>query len=107
MPASWRRLSHNVRLSPAVEHGPNSGIDITSNEFSADGEQAADPARDNRFLLGLGLEDFSVSAPLIPGLKRAISRWSVAEAEDVAKLALAMDSSQSTRRFLLGSRRSI
>jgi hypothetical protein len=28
-----------VRLSPAVEHGPNSGIDMTRNEFSVQGEQ--------------------------------------------------------------------
>ena len=52
----------------------------------------------------MGLEEFSVSAPSIPELKRAISRWSVAEAEDVAKEVLAMDSIQSARRILLRSR---
>jgi hypothetical protein len=38
---------------------------------------------------------------LIPELKRAISLWSVAEAEAVAREALAMDSCQSVRRLLL------
>ena len=43
----------------------------------------------------------AVSAPLIPELKRAFSLWSVAEAEAVAREALAMDSCQSVRRLLL------
>jgi phosphocarrier protein FPr len=64
------------------------------------GELAADPLA-TPLLLGLGLEEFSVSAPLIPALKQAISRWSAAEAEDVAREALAMDSSQDVRRLLL------
>lgn len=64
------------------------------------GELAADPLA-VPLLLGLGLEEFSVSAPLIPELKRAISCWSAAEAEGVAREALAMDSSHSVRRRLL------
>jgi phosphocarrier protein FPr len=64
------------------------------------GELAADPVA-TPLLLGLGLEEFSVSAPLIPELKRAISLWSVPEAEAVAREALAMDSCQSVRRLLL------
>ena len=66
------------------------------------GELAADPLA-TPLLLGLGLEEFSVSAPLIPELKRAISCWSVQEAEAVAQEALAMDSSQSVRRLLLAA----
>lgn len=39
------------------------------------GEMAADP-RATELLIGLGLQEFSVSAPLIPDLKRAIRRTS-------------------------------
>jgi phosphocarrier protein FPr len=82
-------------IRQTIEAGRNAGIEVT-----LCGELAADPLA-TPLLLGLGLEEFSVSAPLIPELKRAISRWSVADAGDVAKEALAMDSSQSVRRFLL------
>jgi len=63
------------------------------------GEMAADPLA-TPLLLGLGVEEFSVSAPLIPELKRAISRWSLPEAQAIARDALALDSSQSVRRLL-------
>jgi len=63
------------------------------------GELAADSLA-TPLLLGLGLDEFSVSAPLIPQLKRAIAGWSIQAAEDVAREALAMDSSQAVRRLL-------
>jgi phosphocarrier protein FPr len=69
-------------------------------EVALCGELAADPLA-TPLLLGLGLEEFSVSASLIPGVKRAISSWSAPEAEGVAREALAMDSCQSVRRLLL------
>jgi hypothetical protein len=43
----------------------------------------------------------AVSAPLIPDIKRAISLWSVPEAEGVAREALGMDSCEAVRRLLL------
>jgi phosphocarrier protein FPr len=82
-------------IRQTIEAGRAAGIDV-----ALCGELAADPVA-TPLLLGLGLEEFSVSAPLIPGVKRAISSWSAAEAEDVAREALAMDSSQSVRRLLL------
>ncbi|MCX6630124.1 MAG: hypothetical protein NTW28_21100 [Candidatus Solibacter sp.] len=88
-------------IRQTIEAGRDGGIEV-----ALCGELAADPLA-TPFLLGLGFEEFSVSAPLIPELKRAIARWSVAEAEAVAKELLAMDSSQSARRFLLRSRGSI
>ncbi len=51
-------------------------------------------------LLGLGLEEFSVSPPLIPELKRAIRRWNLSEAGSIAREVLLMDSSQAVRRRL-------
>jgi phosphocarrier protein FPr len=82
-------------IRQTIEAGRGAGIDV-----ALCGELAADPLA-TPLLLGLGLEEFSVSAPLIPELKRAISSWSAPEAEAVAREALAMDSSQSVRRLLL------
>ena len=82
-------------IRQTIEAGRGAGIGV-----ALCGELAADPLA-TPLLLGLGLEEFSVSAPLIPELKRAISSWSVPEAEAVAREVLAMDSSQSVRRLLL------
>jgi phosphocarrier protein FPr len=82
-------------IRQTIEAGRGAGIDV-----ALCGELAADPVA-TPLLLGLGLEEFSVSAPLIPELKRAIRLWSAPEAEAVAREALAMDSCQSVRRLLL------
>jgi phosphocarrier protein FPr len=82
-------------IRQTIEAGRAAGIDV-----ALCGELAADPVA-TPLLLGLGLEEFSVSAPLIPELKRAISSWSAPEAEGVAREALAMDSCESVRRLLL------
>ena len=82
-------------IRQTIEAGRGAGIGV-----ALCGELAADPVA-TPLLLGLGLEEFSVSAPLIPELKRAISSWSVPEAESVSREALAMDSCQSVRRLLL------
>jgi phosphocarrier protein FPr len=84
-------------IRQTIEAGRGGGIGV-----ALCGELAGDPLA-APLLLGLGLEEFSVSAPLIPELKRAISCWSAPEAEGVAQEALAMDSSQSVRRLLLGA----
>jgi phosphocarrier protein FPr len=81
-------------IRQTIEAGRAAGIGV-----ALCGELAADPVA-TPLLLGLGLEEFSVSAPLIPELKRAISSWSAPEAEAVAREALAMDSSQSVRQLL-------
>jgi phosphoenolpyruvate-protein phosphotransferase/dihydroxyacetone kinase phosphotransfer subunit len=81
-------------LRQAIEAGRRAGIPVT-----LCGELAADTLA-TPLLLGMGLEEFSVSAPLIPELKRAISRWSLAEAQKVAERALEMDSCEGVRRYL-------
>jgi phosphocarrier protein FPr len=81
-------------IRQTIEAGRAAGIGV-----ALCGELAADPLA-TPLLLGLGLEEFSVSAPLIPELKRAISSWSVPEAEEVAREALAVDSCQAVRRLL-------
>ena len=81
-------------LKQAIEAGRGAGIEV-----ALCGEMAADPLA-TPLLLGLGLREFSVSAPLIPRLKRAIAHWSVEESERVARKALAMDSSRSVKALL-------
>jgi phosphocarrier protein FPr len=85
-------------IGQAIQAGRQAGIGVT-----LCGELAADPLA-TALLIGLGLEEFSVSAPLIPALKQAIARTSAAEAEGMARAALAMDSSESVRRLLAGGR---
>lgn len=85
-------------LQQAIEAGRGAGIEV-----ALCGELAADPLA-TPLLLGLGLREFSVSAPLIPRLKRAIARWSTEEAERLAGEALALDSSRSVKALLRASR---
>ena len=50
---------------------------------------------------GLGLKELSVSAALIPELKRAIAGWTLPEAEALAREALSLDTSTGVRELLL------
>jgi phosphocarrier protein FPr len=63
------------------------------------GELAADPLA-TPLLIGLGLEEFSVSPPLIGALKRAIAQTRGEPAAALARQVLDLDSSQAVRRFL-------
>lgn len=81
-------------IRQTVEAGRGAGIGV-----ALCGELAADLLA-TPLLLGLGLDEFSISAPLIPELKRAIAGWNMRAAEDVAREALAMDSGAAVRRFL-------
>ncbi len=83
-------------IRQAIDAARQAGIDV-----ALCGELAADPLA-TPLLLGLGLEEFSVSAPLIPELKRAIARWSMPEAEAVAREALCLDSCRAVKRMLAG-----
>jgi phosphocarrier protein FPr len=81
-------------LQQVIQAGRRAGIPVTlCGEFAAD--TLATP-----LLLGLGLEEFSLSAPLIPDLKRAIGRCTMPECERVAARALTLDSHRAVREFL-------
>jgi phosphocarrier protein FPr len=77
-----------------IECGRAAGIGV-----AVCGELAADPLA-APLLVGFGLEEFSVSAPLIPELKRAIALWTLPEAQATARTAIALDSAQAVREFL-------
>ena len=63
------------------------------------GELAGNPLA-TPVLLGLGLDELSMSAPSIPAVKDAVRRLSLAEARQIAAEALALDSAEAVLRFL-------
>ncbi len=81
-------------IQDTVSAGRRAGIPV-----DVCGEMAADPVA-TPLLLGLGVEEFSVSPPLIPELKRAISRWTLPEAEAIARDALQLESGTAVRELL-------
>ncbi|MGP0072827.1 MAG: phosphoenolpyruvate--protein phosphotransferase [Bryobacteraceae bacterium] len=88
-------------LRETIQAGRHAGIGVClCGEFAAD--TLATPV-----LIGMGLEEFSVSAKLIPELKQAIAHWTLPEAEAIAQAALELDSSGSIRRFLSNTPRAV
>jgi phosphoenolpyruvate-protein phosphotransferase (PTS system enzyme I) len=63
------------------------------------GEMAGDPAS-AIVLLGLGLDEFSMSSAAVPAVKRAIRATSLAEAKAVAGAAMALSSSAEVAAYL-------
>ncbi|MDP8260982.1 MAG: phosphoenolpyruvate--protein phosphotransferase [Candidatus Kappaea frigidicola] len=63
------------------------------------GEMAADPAM-ALLLVGMGLDEFSVSSISVPTVKKIIRSISLKEAQDIAKQALKLTSGDKIRTFL-------
>ncbi len=81
-------------ISQVIEAGRTAGIEVAiCGEFGAD--RLATP-----LLIGLGLNEFSVSAPLVAEVKQTLARWTMAEAREIAQHAMGMDTSESVRRLL-------
>ena len=83
-----------------IEAARTAGIEVT-----LCGELAADPLA-APLLIGLGLEDLSVSAGLIPDVKRSIGRWTVPHAQDLVHDAMRLVTSAAVRQLLMNARRS-
>ncbi|MCM2358757.1 MAG: phosphoenolpyruvate--protein phosphotransferase [Geobacteraceae bacterium] len=89
---------------PAVLHSIKRVADAANRagkEVSICGEMAAEPMS-AVLLLGMGISDFSLSAPAIPVVKQVIRRISMARAVEIAENALAMVSSGEIREYLGG-----
>ncbi|WP_374689479.1 putative PEP-binding protein [Promineifilum sp.] len=65
------------------------------------GELAGNPLA-TPVLLGLGLDELSMSAPAIPAVKEAVRRLSLEDARHIAAEALAADSVEDVLRYLKG-----
>lgn len=89
-------------LHPAILQAIDQMVRVTSEtgrELCICGEMASDPEC-FALLVGLGLREFSVSAPSILPLKSLLSRLSSDKLTELAQLALTVDRSDSTRRLL-------
>ncbi len=83
------RLIHNT-IEQAGKHGIHAGLC---------GEMAADPLA-TRLLLGMGLEDFSMSADSIPIIKNIIRGTDIQEARRVFDTVMQMDDPDAIFRYL-------
>jgi phosphotransferase system enzyme I (PtsI) len=63
------------------------------------GEMAADPAM-ALLLLGMGLDEFSVSPISVPNVKKIIRSVNLKDAEEIANQALTLSSGEEVRNFL-------
>jgi phosphotransferase system enzyme I (PtsI) len=77
-----------------IDNGRAAGIPV-----GMCGEMAADPAS-AIVLLGLGLDEFSMSSAAIPAVKRAIRSMSLADAKEVAGAAMALSTSSEVAAYL-------
>jgi phosphotransferase system, enzyme I, PtsP len=91
---------------PAVLHSIKRVADVANRagkQVSICGEMAADPMS-AVVLLGMGISDFSLSAPLIPLVKQTILKISRTSAAEIAERVLTMVSSGEIRGYLEGVR---
>ena len=63
------------------------------------GEIAGNPLA-TAILLGLGLDEFSMSAPAIPLVKQTISQLTIPEAETIATEVIKLDSTEAIREYI-------
>lgn len=87
-PAVLKLIERTIRV--AHEHGKWVGM---CGEFA--GEPLAVP-----FLLGVGLDEFSMSAQAIPTVKQIIRQWDIKDCQQVARQALLLPSAQEVHAYL-------
>ncbi|HEY6838854.1 MAG TPA: phosphoenolpyruvate--protein phosphotransferase [Geobacteraceae bacterium] len=88
---------------PAVLHSIQRVADVARRAgkgVSLCGEMAAEPMN-AILLIGMGITDFGLSAPYIPVIKEAVRRVTLAEAQELAARALAMETSAEVSVLLL------
>jgi phosphotransferase system enzyme I (PtsP) len=94
---------------PAVLHSIKRVVDVAGRakkEVSICGEMAADPLN-SVLLMGIGITDFSLSAPSIPAVKQAIRKVTMATARKLAEKVLAMETCGEIREYLEKARREL
>jgi multiphosphoryl transfer protein len=99
----------NSRVAPIADHFQPAVLRMIRDTVAAArqagirvdvcGEMAADRLA-VPLLLGLGVDELSVSAPLVAEVKDTIRAWSIADAEVIAREALAAQSSGAVRQLL-------
>ncbi|GAP64656.1 PTS system, fructose-specific IIA component/phosphotransferase system, enzyme I, PtsI/phosphocarrier protein FPr [Ardenticatena maritima] len=86
-PAVLRAITHTARV--AGEHGVWVGVC---------GELAGDPLG-AVLLVGLGVRELSMNPPAIPRVKRALGRFTLAEAQHLAQQALTLEDGKAVRAW--------
>ncbi|WP_243371962.1 phosphoenolpyruvate--protein phosphotransferase [Geotalea sp. SG265] len=87
---------------PAILHSVKRVADVAlaaGKKASLCGEMAADPMN-AILLMGMGITDFSLSAPYIPLVKQAVRQTTMADAREIAAQALQLESSTAIRAYL-------
>lgn len=87
---------------PAILHSIKRVADVAGaagKKVSICGEMAAEPIN-AILLLGMGISDFSLTAPYIPLIKQALMKITLAEAKEISAAALQMESSAAIREYL-------
>jgi len=87
---------------PAILHSIKKVADVAHSagkKVSLCGEMAADPVN-LVLLLGMGIFDFSLSAPYIPVIKQTILNLSLSRAKKIAEHALTLESAASVREYM-------
>ncbi|MGA2151699.1 MAG: phosphoenolpyruvate--protein phosphotransferase [Geobacteraceae bacterium] len=87
---------------PAVLHSIKRVVEVADKagkEVSICGEMAADPLS-ALLLMGIGITEFSVSAPSIPVIKQAIRKVTQATAREIAETVLSMETGSEIRGHL-------
>lgn len=94
---------------PAVLHAIKRVADVglkMGKKVSICGEMAADPL--NALLLaGMGIREFSLSAPSIPVVKQALRSHSLRQCQALARRVLAMDSGADIKHYLAKKRKEL
>ena len=94
---------------PAVLHAIKRVADVgrsTGTKVSICGEMAADPLN-ALLLVGMGIREFSLSAPSIPVVKQALRNHSLRQCQALARKVLAYDSGADIKRYLAKKRKEL
>ncbi len=94
---------------PAVLHAIKRVADVgreMGKRVSICGEMAADPLN-ALLLVGMGIREFSLSAPSIPVVKQALRSHSARQCQALARTVLACDSALEIKRYLAKRRRGL
>lgn len=91
---------------PAVLHAIKRVADVgraMGKKVSVCGEMASDPLNAMLFV-GMGIREFSLSAPSIPVVKKALREHSLRQCQAMARKVLAFDSGTDIKAYLAGKR---
>lgn len=89
---------HHPAVLNAIKRVADVGREM-GKKVSICGEMAADPL-DALLLVGMGIREFSLSAPSIPVVKQALRSHSLRQCQALARKVLALDSGADIKRYL-------